>query len=296
MIKLSPPIYTPEALSNYQREIAAGRWKDGPCIVELEAKLAQLSGVTADQVVCTDTCTRALACAGTLLRGTTISTWAATFPSAYTWAHKVLFARFGYLPVDISNDLWGIRRPTGLIVDGAHRFRPDEVPSRFAEGARAVCWSFGCQKELPGVWGGAIVLREPQPDAREWLRVRKGLMANADAAWLLGQLPATLTWRAARQRVLGWYAEHLQGTLTQLRTLPGQASGHLAVVLFPSVAKRARAMRALERGGIESSIHYPGKREEGVCGTVLSLPCHPEMSEADVERVVRTLGYFRHSS
>ncbi len=82
-------------------------------------------------------------------------------------------------------------------------------------------------------------------------------------------------------------------------------SAHLLPVLLPSECRRERIMDSLRASGIQSSIHYPPvhlftyyrKRIHGVslpkseefCGRELSLPLHPALDEADVDRIVACL-------
>jgi dTDP-4-amino-4,6-dideoxygalactose transaminase len=83
------------------------------------------------------------------------------------------------------------------------------------------------------------------------------------------------------------------------------ATAHLMPVLLPVNCQRDIVMNALRRSGIQSSIHYPPvhlfsyyrklypsvvlPKSEEFCRRELSLPLHPALEEADVERVVTCL-------
>jgi dTDP-4-amino-4,6-dideoxygalactose transaminase len=79
-------------------------------------------------------------------------------------------------------------------------------------------------------------------------------------------------------------------------------SAHLMPVLLPGNCRREGVMDNLRRSGIQSSIHYPPvhlfshyrqlfpdivlPKSEEFCRRELSLPLHPALEEADVDRVV----------
>jgi len=84
--------------------------------------------------------------------------------------------------------------------------------------------------------------------------------------------------------------------------------GHLMPVLLPEGVKRESVMDHLRDNGVQSSIHYPPAHKfthyqklypgvslpitEDYCSRELSLPLHPELTRADIEKVCETLLNF----
>jgi dTDP-4-amino-4,6-dideoxygalactose transaminase len=127
------------------------------------------------------------------------------------------------------------------------------------------------------------------------------------AAVLLVKLARLDAWNAARRRAAGWYRERLAGIADLV--LPVVADGnepvwHLFVVRHP---RRDAIRQAMEEAGIGVGIHYPvplhlqpaykslGHTKgsfpiaEQLAATCWSLPLYPELTEADVDRVVGAL-------
>ena len=83
----------------------------------------------------------------------------------------------------------------------------------------------------------------------------------------------------------------------------GRSAHHLQVVLAPSPELRERARAVLRDRRIQTSVHYPpihlfsryrGAAErlrvaEEISGRLITLPLHPNMSEADVDVVCAAL-------
>jgi dTDP-4-amino-4,6-dideoxygalactose transaminase len=144
----------------------------------------------------------------------------------------------------------------------------------------------------------------------KYLHEVEGVNSRLDtiqAAVLLVKLKQLDAWNAARRRAAGWYLERL-GDIPDL-VLPVVADGnepvwHLFVVRHP---KRDAIREAMEKAGIGVGIHYPvplhlqpayahlGHRQgsfpiaEQLAATCWSLPMYPELTEADVDRVVSAL-------
>lgn len=316
--RLSPPISASEARHALKQCIArTDFWLRGSAVARFEGKLARMAGVAPEQVIATASCTDALAAAGHVLlndRAHDLQVCPLTYAGTYSWNTQlrtwVNCDEDGWpvAPVDVGVELWGRPWPRSArppIMDCAHRFRPEEVQVHFAEGAQAVCWSFGPQKELPGVRGGACVFAETSftITARAFLNNgigeagptgapgRKGLMANADAVFLGRQMDRFLEWREERQEVLACYERFFpSGAAETLMTLPGHASGHLCVLRFSSVGQRETAATGLSQLAIEHSRHYPVPSDapqgcQDLSQRILTVPCHPQMRFHDVRRI-----------
>lgn len=192
----------------------------------------------------------------------------------------------------------------------------------------AACYSFYPTKNLAALGdGGAVVTRRPEvaervrllreygwsPEARYVSQIA-GVNSRLDevqAAILRARLP-TLHAENERRRTLA----HLYGELLPQEVVkPAVRDGcehvyHLYVVRAPSPAVRDGLRAALAAQGIGTAIHYPvpihrqpAYREGGVvvhdlrvtdevASTILSLPMHPWLSDAQVERICAAVRAF----
>ncbi len=218
--------------------------------------------------------------------------------------------------VDVAVELWGRPVPDRVlpvtVLDSAHRVldpRHGELLRQrdslgASHGAGAVCYSFNCQKEIPCLHGGAVVSPYVTDEWRRWLycgtRSRvyqggggiKGYLNDPLAAWItkgIGRLPVS---RRSRQRVLARYKEML-GSLV---VTGDDASGHLCVLRFTDPGHRKLVQSALSRYSVEHSVHYSldpilfkdsCPNAVGLSERIITVPCHPEMSNRDVDRVAR---------
>jgi dTDP-4-amino-4,6-dideoxygalactose transaminase len=111
-------------------------------------------------------------------------------------------------------------------------------------------------------------------------------------------------WTAARRQVAAWYGAALEGLpLERVAIAPGAASSHHLEVV--RTAARDRLREALAAEGIATGIHYPIPCHlqpafaapapprlpvaERAAGRILSLPMHPHLREADVQRVAAAI-------
>jgi len=185
----------------------------------------------------------------------------------------------------------------------------------------AGCFSFYPTKNLGGLGDAGFVatddaavaervraLRMYGFDAARRARI-EGLNSRLDevqAAVLRVRLPHLEAELEERRALAQRYREGLQGT--PHRTLSGTGDDahahHLMVVLSPD---RERSRAALDAAAIGSAVHYPvpvhrmeayaflGLAEgtlpatEQACRSVLSLPLHPGLEPADIDRVIDVL-------
>ncbi|NPV67254.1 MAG: DegT/DnrJ/EryC1/StrS family aminotransferase [Anaerolineae bacterium] len=129
------------------------------------------------------------------------------------------------------------------------------------------------------------------------------------AAILGAKLPNLDAWNAARRRIAAAYTAALRdlpGVIPPV-TLPGAEHVYHIYCIRVEAARRDRILAALHERGIGAGIHYPlplhlqpaleflGTRRgdfphtEAAARTILSLPIYPEMTEAQIERVVAAL-------
>jgi len=136
-----------------------------------------------------------------------------------------------------------------------------------------------------------------------------GRLDTLQAAILLCKMPLLAGELAARARVAGWYAARLAGRVALQAQTPGAASAWgLYTIRCAHAAERGRVQASLKAAGIPFGVYYPKPLHhqpayraahaagfagappalpvsEALCEQVLSLPMHPYLTEAEVERV-----------
>lgn len=195
----------------------------------------------------------------------------------------------------------------GAIVDG----------KRVGTFGAASSFSFYPTKNLGALGdGGAVVTSDPAIAQRvralrqygwsdkynvQLAGARNSRLDEMQAAILGAFLPALDAANARRGAIAARYRAALTHPEVETPSASGAAYvGHLYVVRSP----RRDALRAhLREAGIASDVHYPipdhrqpvfGERHaavrlentERLAAEILTLPCYPEMSDADVERVI----------
>jgi dTDP-4-amino-4,6-dideoxygalactose transaminase len=121
----------------------------------------------------------------------------------------------------------------------------------------------------------------------------------------IARLPA---WNETRRGLLARYRARLAAQAPEVR-LPFDAchptSGHLMPVVLPGNRDREQVMAAMRAAGVQTSVHYPAIHEfayyrrrfagirlpltEEFSQRQLTLPLHPALAAADVDRVVTVL-------
>jgi dTDP-4-amino-4,6-dideoxygalactose transaminase len=170
------------------------------------------------------------------------------------------------------------------------------------------CFSFYPTKNLGALGdGGAVVTNDSDVDKRlralrqyGWTSkytatVRGGRNSRLDemqAAILRAKLPLLDGWNARRRAIAAQYGMVARGGLDDV--------AHLYVI---RTTERERVRTALREQGIGVEVHYPipdYKQEavgisaelpetERACAEVLTLPCFPEMTDGEVERVKQSV-------
>lgn len=136
--------------------------------------------------------------------------------------------------------------------------------------------------------------------------VRIGRNARLDtlqAAILLAKLEVFAEDLAARDAVAGWYDARLAGTVAAPRRLPETQSAWAQYTLVLDADSRDRVRDRLKVGGVPTMVYYPAPLHlqpafasfgngigslpvsEDLCRRVLSLPIHPDLDEATVDRI-----------
>jgi dTDP-3-amino-3,4,6-trideoxy-alpha-D-glucose transaminase len=220
----------------------------------------------------------------------------------------------------------GLAREAGLrvIEDTCQAHGADYRGTRVGAVGDVGCFSFYPTKNLGG-WGdgGGIVTSDEELAAR--IRLLRshgespryhhrivGTTARLDAlqAALLRVKLRHLDARNADRRRLGAALRAgLEGTSVELPSPAYEGADHV-YHLFIVRSKQREALRAhLERDGVSTAVHYPfpvhrteayGPHPEGslpaaeqLAEEICTLPLFPTMSDAEVERVVASVGSFR---
>jgi dTDP-4-amino-4,6-dideoxygalactose transaminase len=133
-------------------------------------------------------------------------------------------------------------------------------------------------------------------------------MDELRAAMGLTQLERLLGWNEIRRALTAQYREALKEAAPDI-VIPfagtHACSGHIMPVLLPEGTDRQRVMAAMLAQGIQTSVHYPPihrfqfyqdkfptpalPQTEIFCERELTVPLHPRISAADLNRVVVAL-------
>lgn len=186
------------------------------------------------------------------------------------------------------------------------------------------CFSFYPSKNLGGLGDGGMVLANDDDFAarlrkiadygqdRPHLHSEVGFNSRLDtlhAAILLTKLPHLPSWTEARKQAARWYDERLADLpVKRPATAPGaDPVYHLYVI---EVEERDRCLEYLRANGVMAQVHYNGIIHLQECykdlgykpgdfpvaeraqKRILSLPIFPEITEAQVDRVVQVLSEF----
>ncbi|MEP7300806.1 MAG: DegT/DnrJ/EryC1/StrS family aminotransferase [Caldimonas sp.] len=132
------------------------------------------------------------------------------------------------------------------------------------------------------------------------------------AAILLARLPWLEGFTQQRRRIAERYDDEIRHAAVR-KLLPAEsAEAHVHHLYAVCVADRDGLIEHLARRGVQSLIHYPipvhrqapflslktdpqGLRcTEAHAATCLSLPCHPQLSNDDIDRTIAAVNSFQH--
>lgn len=124
----------------------------------------------------------------------------------------------------------------------------------------------------------------------------------------LVQIERLTGWNRVRRELMAHYRAELRREAPEVEVPFGPAhetSGHIMPVLLPDGCDRSSVMAAMRAAGVQTSVHYPAVHQfdyyrrsygsialphtERFAERQLTLPLHPALSVADVERVVSAL-------
>lgn len=194
-------------------------------------------------------------------------------------------------------------RPVGTIgVAGAFSFYPTKNLGALGDGGAVITNDDALADRLKRLRNGGQTTR--------YHHVEPGVNTRLDemqAAILRVRLPKLREWTETRRALAGRYRQALSGAPI---TVPAELDAGHVYHLFPirSTAREA-LQRHLDGAGIGTLIHYPVPipRQPAledmeptqcpvadvVCAEVVSLPLHPALPPADVDRVAEAVHAFR---
>jgi dTDP-4-amino-4,6-dideoxygalactose transaminase len=129
---------------------------------------------------------------------------------------------------------------------------------------------------------------------------RNSRLDELQAAMLRVQLPHLDAWNRRRREIAARYARTIAHPAIALPA-QGGAGADVAHLYVVRTAQRASLRECLAAAGVATDIHYPVPdhlqpaaratslarlpHTEQACAEVLSLPCYPELSDAEVDAV-----------
>jgi dTDP-4-amino-4,6-dideoxygalactose transaminase len=141
-----------------------------------------------------------------------------------------------------------------------------------------------------------------------------GLNSRLDevqAAMLRVRLAVLQAFTQRKRTIARAYREGIHNPRVRLLAAPGDEASHVYHLFVVTCEERDRLAEHLRANGIETLIHYPipvhmqppcanlqrdphglGK-SEAHARTCLSIPCHPQLTDAEVSSVVRAVNEFR---
>jgi dTDP-4-amino-4,6-dideoxygalactose transaminase len=187
-------------------------------------------------------------------------------------------------------------------------------------------YSFYPTKNLGAIGdGGAVVTRSAELARRigqlrnygqseRYVHPLTGMNSRLDelqAALLSERLAWLAPWTERRRQIAAAYRERLSNPAVQMMAPPLQPGAHVHHLFAVRTDFRAALQEHLKACGVQALIHYPvpvheqppckgmGRDPEGLVQAerhakrCLSIPCHPQMTDADVDQVVDSINRFR---
>lgn len=170
--------------------------------------------------------------------------------------------------------------------------------------------------------GGAVVCRDPALAERvrqlrqygwskkycnELAGGRNSRLDEIQASMLRRMLPLLDSWNERRRAVANRYSSEIRNLRISLN--PPAMSEYVGHLYVARTTARDELQSHLAQSGVQSDIHYPtpdhrqpcfgGRHEsdalpvtETLCGTVITLPCFPEITDEEVQRVIDACNRF----
>ncbi len=214
------------------------------------------------------------------------------------------------------------RHGLSVIEDACQAHGAEYRGARVGSIGDAGCFSFYPTKNL-GAFGEAGAVTTHQRDVAERIRAFRdhgqkskynhdsvgwnGRMDGVQGAVLSVELPHLAAWNAARRAVAARYTAALAGTDSVLVPTEMGWGTHVYHIYAVRVPERDFLWEQMRARGVQCAVHYPvpihqqgayrhlGPAEgafpaaEKCAGELLSLPMYPELTEEQVDHVVRSL-------
>lgn len=188
---------------------------------------------------------------------------------------------------------------------GAYSFYPTKNLGALGDGGALV-------SNDPAIAQRAAVLRNYGQNVR-YHHPQLGLNSRLDelqAALLLARMEWLEGFTQRRLRIAAEYRAGIRNSALQLMAAPIQINSHVYHLFVVLCEQRDRLAQHLKEHGVETLVHYPvpihnqppcrnlGRDPRGLgvaerhAAQCLSIPCHPQMSDADVAHVVEAINAF----
>ena len=154
-------------------------------------------------------------------------------------------------------------------------------------------------------YGQSVRYHHPELGMNSRLDELQAAILRERLQWLEG-------FTARRREIARSYLEAMRNPQVRLQARPAEASAHVYHLFVVTCPQRQALQAHLQRSGVESLIHYPipvhqqepcrdiGRDPQGLrtserhAASCLSLPCHPQMSNADVQAVIDAVNAFHN--
>lgn len=192
---------------------------------------------------------------------------------------------------------------------------------------KAGAFSFYPTKNLGTAGDGGLLVTHDQALAEKSSQLRNygqsvryhhpeiGLNSRLDeihAAMLSERLKWLPEFTRRRQQIAAAYRSGIANPLVSLLPAPQEDPSHVYHLFVVTCEHRDALQQHLQQAGVQALIHYPipihqqepcknlardpngllnSERHAKIC---LSLPCHPQMSDDDISRVIAAVNAFRH--
>lgn len=192
---------------------------------------------------------------------------------------------------------------------------------------RAGAYSFYPTKNLGAPGDGGMLVSKEKSIAEKSARLRNygqsvryqhpelGMNSRLDeihAAILSERLAWLDEFTERRREIAGAYRKGIQHPSVKMLSAPQEKLAHVYHLFVVTCEARDQLQAHLLKNGVQALIHYPipihhqepcvewrrdpqglenSDEHAGIC---LSLPCHPQMTDADIETVINAVNTFKH--
>jgi dTDP-4-amino-4,6-dideoxygalactose transaminase len=190
----------------------------------------------------------------------------------------------------------------------------------------AGCFSFYPTKNLGAPGDAGMLVTNSQAISERAGRLRNygqsvryehpelGMNSRLDeihAAMLSERLKWLPAFISRRQQIADLYGRHLKNALVKLPALPEENNAHVYHLFVVTCSQREKLQEHLNVSGVQSLIHYPVciheqkpclnihrdpyglEVSERYAATCLSLPCHPQMTDENIDMVISAVNAFK---